>query len=100
VISVLPELRGGTTGLSTARLLGMASAAAAALSFAFVMLLARHQSHSNSVWTILLLQTVLPMLLLAAPAAWMWKPVPHGDLALIRASAALIASGCLMLLRR
>lgn len=97
VISVLPELRGGTTGLSTARLLGMASAAAAALSFAFVMLLARHQSRSDSVWTILLLQTVLPMLLLAAPAAWTWKPVPHGDLALILLAGGLGTLGLLSL---
>ena len=97
VISVLPELHGRTTSLSTARLLGMASAAAAALSFAFVMLLERHQSQSDSVWTILLLQTVLPMLLLAAPAAWMWKPVPRGDLALILMPGGLGTLGLLSL---
>ena len=96
-ISVLPELRGGTAGLSSARLIGMASAAAAAFSFACVMLLARHQSLRDSIWTILLLQTVLPMLLLAAPAAWVWRPVPHSDLALILLAGALGTLGLLSL---
>jgi drug/metabolite transporter (DMT)-like permease len=97
VISVLPELRGGAAGLSTARLFGMASAAAAALSFACVMLLARRQSNRDSVWTILLLQTVLPMLLLAAPAAWTWNPVPASDLLLILLAGGLGTLGLLSL---
>jgi len=97
VISVLPELHAGAAGLNTARLFGMASAAAAALSFACVMLLARRQSRSDSVWTILLLQTVLPMLLLAAPAAWDWKPVLRSDLALILLAGGLGTLGLLSL---
>ena len=97
VISVLPELRGATAGPSNARLLGMASATAAAVSFACVMLLARRQSRRDSIWTILLLQTVLPMLLLAAPAAWAWKPVLHSDLALILLAGALGTLGLLSL---
>ena len=97
VISVLPELRGGPAGVSTARLLGMASAAAAALSFSCVMLLARRQSSRDSIWTILLLQTVLPMLLLAAPAAWTWNPMPTSDLALILLAGGLGTLGLLCL---
>ena len=96
-ISVLPEWRGGSAGLSTARLLGMASAATAALSFACVMLLARCQSNRDSVWTILLLQTVPPMLLLAAPAAWAWNPVPASDSALILLAGGLGTLGLLSL---
>ena len=96
-ISVLPELRGGAVGPSTARLLGMASAAAAALSFACVMLLARRQSRRDSMWTILLLQSVLPMLLLVGPAAWSWKPLLPSDLGLILLSGALGTLGLLCL---
>ena len=95
-ISVLPELRGGSAGLSKARLLGMASAATA-LSFACVMLAARCQSNRDSVWTILLLQTVLPMLLLAEPAAWSWNPVPASDSALILLAGGLGTLGLLSL---
>ena len=70
-ISVLPELRGSLDGKSAARLLGMLSAAVAAVSFSFVMLFARKQSRSDSVWTILLIQSALPLVLpaVAAPLA-------------------------------
>jgi S-adenosylmethionine uptake transporter len=95
VLSVLPELRSGRAGMSTARLLGMASAAAAALSFACVMLLARRQSRRDSAWTILLLQTLLPMLLLAAPAALTWKPMLPSDMTLILLAGGLGTLGLL-----
>ncbi len=87
-ISVLPELERGFSAAGTQRLLGMAAAAAAALSFAGVMLLARRQSRTDSVWTILLVQSVLPLLLLAGPAAWRWRPVRGDDIGL-----ALLAGG-------
>ena len=74
LISVYPALRSSLSGGTSGQLLGMVSAAAAALSFAGVMLLARRQSRSDSIWTILLVQSVLPLLLLAAPAAWQWRP--------------------------
>jgi drug/metabolite transporter (DMT)-like permease len=96
-ISVWPELAAGLDGIGTKRLLGMASAAAAALSFAAVMLLARRQAHSDSVWTILLVQSVLPLLLLAAPAAWAWKPVSAGDPLLILLAGGLGTLGLLCL---
>ena len=82
-ISVWPELTGGLVALSLPRLLGMASAAGAALAFAGVLLLARRQASRDSIWTILLIQSVLPMLLLVAPAAWHWRPVPASDTGLI-----------------
>lgn len=81
-ISVVPELAHGSSAAGAQRLLGMAAAALAALAFAGVMLLARQQSRIDSVWTILLVQSVLPLLLLAGPAAWRWQPVRAGDLAL------------------
>ena len=96
-ISLLPELRDGLDGKSNARLLGMLSAAVAAVSFAFVMLLARKQSRSDSVWTILLIQSLLPLLLLIAPAAWSWKPLLPSDIALILLAGALGTLGLLCL---
>ena len=96
-VSVVPELAHGPTGVSAQRLLGMASAAAAACSFACVMLLARRQSGSDSVWTILLIQSVLPLLLIAAPAAWHWKPVLADDVVFILLAGALGTVGLLCL---
>lgn len=96
-ISVWPELSAGFGQISTKRLGGMASAAGAALSFAAVMLLARRQSQSDSVWTILLVQSLLPLLLLAAPAAWAWAPVQPGDLKLILLAGGLGTLGLLCL---
>ena len=96
-ISLWPELQAGLDGNSTARLLGMFSAAVAAVSFAFVMLFARKQSRSDSVWTILLIQSLLPLALLAAPAAWAWKPLLKGDLLLILLAGGLGTLGLLCL---
>jgi S-adenosylmethionine uptake transporter len=94
-ISVWPELAAGLGGVSTARLIGMASAAAAALSFAGVLLLARRMAHRDSIWTILLIQSLLPLLLLAAPAALTWKPVAASDIALILLAGGLGTLGLL-----
>lgn len=96
-IAVLPELRQGLHGQGSTRLLGMLSAAVAAVSFAFVMLLARKQSRSDSVWTILLVQSLLPLLLLAAPAAWSWKTLQTGDIGLILLTGGLGTLGLVSL---
>jgi drug/metabolite transporter (DMT)-like permease len=96
-ISVWPELSAGLGRISTQRLGGMASAAGAALAFAAVMLLARRQSQRDSVWTILLVQSLLPLLLLAAPAAWTWTPVQSGDLKLVLLAGGLGTLGLLCL---
>jgi len=97
LISVYPEFRRSLSGGTPAQLLGMASAAAAALSFAGVMLLARRQSGRDSIWTILLVQSVLPLLLLAGPAAWRWRPIQAGDIALILLAGGLGTLGLLCL---
>lgn len=96
-ISLWPELQAGLDGKTTARLLGMLSAAVAAVSFAFVMLFARKQSRSDSVWTILLIQSLLPLALLAAPAAWSWKPLLASDLLWILLAGGLGTLGLLCL---
>ena len=95
LISAWPELSAGLDDVSTQRLLGMASAAGAALSFAGVLLLARRQARSDSIWTILLVQSLLPLLLLAVPMAWRWQSVQIGDVALILLAGALGTLGLL-----
>ena len=87
-ISVWPELRATLAGGASGRLPGIAVAAIAALSFAGVLLLARRQASRDAIWSILLIQSVLPMLLLAGPAAWHWAPVSMVD-----AGWALFAGG-------
>jgi S-adenosylmethionine uptake transporter len=96
-ISVWPAIGGHAPPAQATPLLGMASAAAAALSFAGVLLLARRQSRTDSVWTILLVQSVLPLLLLAAPAAWRWRPLQDGDSALVLLAGGLGTLGLLCL---
>jgi drug/metabolite transporter (DMT)-like permease len=91
-IALWPELQAGTTN---PRLEGLLVAALAAASFSGVMVLARRQAQRDSVWTILLLQNVLPMLLLAAPAAWGWKSPEAGDLATIALIGAFATVGLL-----
>ena len=97
LISILPELRASLSGTQGSHLLGMASAAAAAVSFAGVMLLARRQSGLDSIWTILLVQSLLPLLLLAAPAIWRWQAIQTGDIALILLAGGLGTLGLLCL---
>jgi len=96
-IAVAPELVAALGGVGATRVVGMGSAALAALTFSGVMLLARRQAGSDSMWTILLIQSVLPMLLLAAPAALDWRPLQHGDLALIVLTGGLGTLGLLCL---
>ena len=97
LISVLPELRASLAGVGSTHLLGMAGAAGAAVSFAGVMLLARRQSRSDSIWTILLVQSVLPLLLLTGPAVWRWQPILGSDVALILLAGGLGTLGLLCL---
>lgn len=81
--SVWPELqRAGDAG-STGRLEGLAAASFAALAFSGVMVLARHQAQRDSMWTILLLQNLLPAAVLALPASLSWTPVALSDIGAI-----------------
>ena len=97
LISVLPELRASLAGAGGRHLLGMVSAAVAALAFSGVMLLARRQSGTDPIWTILLVQSVLPLCLLALPALWRWQPTQAGDVALILVAGGLGTFGLLCL---
>lgn len=88
-IALAPELqRSGSP-----RLVGLAYAGFSAISFAFVMVLTRRQAQRDNLPTFLLLQNLLPMAMLALPAALDWRPVAGGDLPAIVAVGALASIG-------
>jgi len=96
-VSMVPELLASLRGGGAGRLLGMASAALSAMAFAAVMLLARHQAQRDSLWTILLVQNVLPLLLLSVPAMATWRPLHLPDLLPIGLVGVLATVGLLAL---
>ena len=59
------------------------------------MVLARMQAQRDSLWTILLLQNLLPTVLLAVPAALLWQPLHAADLAAITIVGLLATIGLL-----
>jgi S-adenosylmethionine uptake transporter len=95
-VTLAPELRRGDA-TSAARIEGLAAAALAAATFSGVMVLARRQAQRDSIWTILLVQNLLPVAVLAAPAAWGWQPIAVADLPTIALVGALATVGLLAL---
>jgi drug/metabolite transporter (DMT)-like permease len=95
LLSMVPELGASLAGGGPRRLLGMLSAAVAALAFACVMLLARRQARHDPICTILLIQNLLPMALLAGPAAWTWQPMLATDVGWILLAGGLATLGLL-----
>ncbi len=96
-MTLWPELSSSLHGGGTGRLLGIASVSFSALAFSGVMVLARRQAQSDSMWTILLIQNVLPALLLAAPALITWKPFHPADLLPVALAGAFATVGLLSL---
>lgn len=94
-IGLWPELRAGEDPGSAARVQGMLSAGLSALCYSGVVVLARHQAQRDAVWTILLVQNLLPVLLLAAPMALRWTPMAAADMAPVLLIG-LFATGGLM----
>jgi S-adenosylmethionine uptake transporter len=90
-VALWPELQQA----GNPRLVGLAAAAFAALTFSGVMVLARMQAQRDSLWTILLLQNLLPALLLIVPACALWKPLHAGDLPAIGLVGLLATVGLL-----
>ncbi len=80
---------------SRARMAGMAAAAVSAVAYAGVVVMARHQAQRDGLWTILLVQSLLPLLLLAGPAAARWQPMNASDLPQVLLIGALATSGLL-----
>ena len=79
-VSLWPELRAQTDAGSAARIEGLLAALVSAVCYAGVVVLARHQAQRDALWTILLVQNLLPVLLLGGPAALGWQAMSAADL--------------------
>ena len=79
VVGLWPELAATDAAGSEARLWGMAAAGVSALAYAGGMVVARHQAQHGALWTILLVQNVVPMLLMAVPMGALWQPMRLSD---------------------
>lgn len=88
-VALWPELQHD----SNPRLEGLAAAGFAAVTFSGVMVVTRHQAQRDALWTILLLQNLLPMLMLAPPAALTWQPMPWAHLPAVALAGALATLG-------
>lgn len=91
VVALWPELR----RVGNPRLLGLAAASFSAVAFAAVMVLARVQAQRDALWTIVLLQNLLPTVALAVPAGLTWQPLQPGHLLPIALAGALATVGLL-----
>jgi S-adenosylmethionine uptake transporter len=96
-VSLAPALWDSANAANARRIEGLLSAAVASLAFAGVMVLARRQAQQDSLWTILLLQNLLPLVVLAIPAVWRWRAVPASDIGPIVLIGALATVGLLAL---
>lgn len=94
-VSLYPELAASAAPGSRARVGGLLAAALSALAYSGVVVLARHQAQRDALWTILLVQNLLPTALLAGPAAWRWQPLAWGDVGPVLLLGALATGGLL-----
>ena len=96
-VGLWPEWQSSATPGSATRVQGVLAAAFSAVCYAGVVVLARHQAQRDALWTILLVQNLLPLLLLGPAAAWAWRPMQTSDLVPV-AAIGLLATGGLMAL--
>ena len=94
-VGLWPEWQASGTAEGAARLGGLAVVAASTVCYSGVVVLARHQAQRDALQTILLVQNLLPLLLLAAPAAVRWQPMLLADLPLVLLIGALATGGLL-----
>ena len=94
-VALWPELSASTNPGSKLRIAGLLSAALSALLYAGVVVLARHQAQRDALWTILLVQNLLPTLLLAGPVAWRWQPMTAADVGPVLLVGLLATGGLL-----
>ena len=94
-VALWPELSSTHLPGSDARLWGMAAASLSAVTYAGVVVVARHQAQHDALWTILLVQNLLPLLVLAVPMAWLWQPMPATDIPILLLMGALATGGML-----
>jgi S-adenosylmethionine uptake transporter len=90
-VALWPELQRS----ATPQLLGLAAAGFSAVTFAGVMVLSRLQAQRDALWTIVLIQNLLPTLALAGPAGATWQPLHLPDVPTIALVGALATVGLL-----
>lgn len=94
-VALWPELSATDAPGSDARLWGMAAAGVSAITYAGVVVVARHQAQHDALLTILLVQNLLPVLVLAGPMLWLWQPMPASDIPILLLMGALATGGML-----
>ena len=94
-VALWPELSSTHLPGSDARLWGMAAAGVSAITYAGVVVVARHQAQHDALWTILLVQNLLPVMALAVPMLWLWQPMPASDIPILLLMGALATGGML-----
>jgi drug/metabolite transporter (DMT)-like permease len=94
-VGLWPELSARAGAGNAAGIEGQLAALVSAICYAGVVVLARHQAQRVALWTILLVQNILPTVLLAGPVAWGWQPMTWADLGPVLLIG-LLATGGLM----
>lgn len=94
-VSLWPELAAEAGRDGSRHVEGLLSAAVSALSYSGVVVLARHQAQRDALWTIVLVQNLLPTLVLAAPTLWRWTPLVPGELGPVLLMGVLATGGLL-----
>lgn len=78
-VSLWPELSNTHLPGSAQRIEGLLSVAFSVLCYSGVVILARHQAQRDALWSILLVQNLLPTAVMAVPMAWRWQPMAAAD---------------------
>ncbi len=73
----------------------MAAAGISAVTYAGVVVVARHQAQHDALWTILLVQNLLPVAVLAGPMLWLWQPMVAADIPILLLMGGLATVGLL-----
>lgn len=94
-VSMAPELLASASAAGQRHVEGLIAATLAAVSFSGVMIVTRRQAQRDALWTIMLVQNVLPMLVLALPVGVRWQPLIGADIAPIVLAGALATVGLL-----
>lgn len=94
-VALWPELSSSHAPGSADRLLGMVAAGISAITYAGVVVVARHQAQHDALWTILLVQNLLPALVMALPMLWLWQPMLLTDIPLLLLMGGLATAGLL-----
>jgi drug/metabolite transporter (DMT)-like permease len=94
-VALWPELSQSGMPGSRERIAGLLSAAVSALSYSGVVVLARHQAQRDALWTIMLVQNLLPLAVLSVPMVWRWQPLQGSEWAVVTLMGALATLGLL-----